>query len=104
MAGIYIHIPFCRQKCYYCDFYKTVNTSLTGNFIAALKLEIQQRKNYLENERIGDHWQFRLKAVIQSDRFRPPITDKASHFIHLNIRSSDDSMKMAQWKKIKPLN
>lgn len=50
MAGIYIHIPFCRQKCYYCDFYKTVNTSLTGKFLSALKTEIVQRRNYLENE------------------------------------------------------
>lgn len=52
MSGIYIHIPFCRQKCYYCDFYKTVNTSLTEKFLSALKLEIQQRKNYLDNELI----------------------------------------------------
>ena len=50
MAGIYVHIPFCRQKCYYCDFYKTVNTSLTQKFIDALQFEAIQRKNYLENE------------------------------------------------------
>ncbi|HSO88260.1 MAG TPA: radical SAM family heme chaperone HemW [Draconibacterium sp.] len=50
MAGIYVHIPFCRQKCYYCDFYKTVNTSLTRKFISALENEIIQRKDYFENE------------------------------------------------------
>ncbi|MCF6356214.1 MAG: radical SAM family heme chaperone HemW [Draconibacterium sp.] len=50
MAGIYIHIPFCRQKCYYCDFYKTLNTSLTKEFLSALKNEIQQNANYLEKE------------------------------------------------------
>ncbi len=52
MAGIYIHIPFCRQKCYYCDFYKTVNTTLTEKFLSALKTEIIQRENYLENEEV----------------------------------------------------
>jgi len=52
MAGIYVHIPFCRQKCYYCDFYKTVNTSLTDKFILALQGEIAHRKNYLENESV----------------------------------------------------
>ncbi|MDX8337821.1 radical SAM family heme chaperone HemW [Draconibacterium sp. IB214405] len=52
MAGIYIHIPFCRQKCYYCDFYKTVNTSLQLDFIKALKSEVNLRKNYLNNESI----------------------------------------------------
>ena len=52
MAGIYIHIPFCQQKCYYCDFYKTVNTSLTGSFINALLKELTLRKNYIEGEKI----------------------------------------------------
>ncbi|MCY1721893.1 radical SAM family heme chaperone HemW [Prolixibacteraceae bacterium Z1-6] len=50
MAGIYIHIPFCRQKCYYCDFYKTVNTSLKQKFLSVLKEETKVRKNYLQNE------------------------------------------------------
>jgi oxygen-independent coproporphyrinogen-3 oxidase len=52
MAGIYIHIPFCRQKCYYCDFYKTVNTSLQHDFIGALKNEAKVRKNYLNDETV----------------------------------------------------
>ncbi|HYQ59034.1 MAG TPA: radical SAM family heme chaperone HemW [Draconibacterium sp.] len=52
MAGIYIHIPFCRQKCYYCDFYKTVNNSLQQKFINALKNETKLRKNYLNKEPI----------------------------------------------------
>ena len=52
MAGIYIHIPFCRQKCYYCDFYKTINNSLTSQFIKALKKEILFRKNFTEGEKI----------------------------------------------------
>lgn len=49
MAGIYLHIPFCRQKCYYCDFYKTVNTSLLPEFLEALLWEAKIRKNYLES-------------------------------------------------------
>lgn len=52
MAGIYVHIPFCRQKCYYCDFYKTVNTSLTSRFINALKKEAVLRKEYLAGEQV----------------------------------------------------
>ncbi|HKI90557.1 MAG TPA: radical SAM family heme chaperone HemW [Draconibacterium sp.] len=52
MAGVYIHIPFCRQKCYYCDFYKTINTGLTDRFISVLQKEIKLRKNYLEGEHV----------------------------------------------------
>lgn len=50
MAGIYIHIPFCKQKCYYCDFYKTLNTGRVADFVAALKKEATERKDYLEGE------------------------------------------------------
>jgi oxygen-independent coproporphyrinogen-3 oxidase len=52
MAGIYIHVPFCRQKCYYCDFYKTVNTGQISNFISAVKKESISRKDYVEGEKI----------------------------------------------------
>ena len=52
MAGIYVHIPFCRQKCYYCDFYKTVNVSLQQKFLLILKEEAKVRKNYLQGESI----------------------------------------------------
>lgn len=49
MAGIYVHVPFCRQKCYYCDFYKTVNTSQKENFIWAIQKEANKRKTYIES-------------------------------------------------------
>jgi oxygen-independent coproporphyrinogen III oxidase len=52
MAGIYIHIPFCRQKCYYCDFYKTVNTNQTDTFISALSKETALRKRYIPEEKV----------------------------------------------------
>ncbi|MCD6354923.1 MAG: radical SAM family heme chaperone HemW, partial [Prolixibacteraceae bacterium] len=52
MAGIYIHIPFCRQKCYYCDFYKTIDTQLISQFSGALKKEIILRANYSGEEKI----------------------------------------------------
>ena len=50
MAGIYIHIPFCKQKCHYCNFYSTISHKYHNEFIAALLLEINSRKNYLNNK------------------------------------------------------
>ncbi len=44
-GGIYIHTPFCVQKCLYCDFYSTTNLSLTHDFLSALKTEIKIRKS-----------------------------------------------------------
>ena len=50
MSGIYIHIPFCHQKCHYCDFFKTTDTSKTDTFLSALLKEAKIRQNYLEKE------------------------------------------------------
>jgi len=51
-AGIYIHIPFCRQACHYCNFHFSTTLSLKGAFLNALQLEIAARKNYLEGKTI----------------------------------------------------
>ncbi|UCG07358.1 MAG: radical SAM family heme chaperone HemW [Desulfobacterales bacterium] len=40
-AGIYIHIPFCEKKCFYCDFYSVTDISQIPLFMVALKKEIQ---------------------------------------------------------------
>ena len=53
MAGIYIHIPFCRKKCHYCDFYRTTSLHQTTGYIEALLREIKERKGYLNKESIG---------------------------------------------------
>ncbi|MEA1874148.1 MAG: radical SAM family heme chaperone HemW [Bacteroidota bacterium] len=42
MAGIYLHIPFCRRKCAYCDFYSVARPALMESFVDALKQEIRQ--------------------------------------------------------------
>lgn len=43
MAGIYIHIPYCKKRCHYCDFYFVTNTASEKLFVDALKFEIQSR-------------------------------------------------------------
>jgi oxygen-independent coproporphyrinogen-3 oxidase len=45
MAGIYIHIPFCKQACYYCDFHFSTSLKKKDELLAALKKELQLRKN-----------------------------------------------------------
>ena len=53
MAGIYIHIPFCKQKCTYCDFhFSTTFAKYRNEMIAAIKTEIISRVNYLEGKKV----------------------------------------------------
>ena len=50
MAGIYIHIPFCKQACNYCNFYFSTSLGNKENFILALLKEIELTKEYLKGE------------------------------------------------------
>jgi oxygen-independent coproporphyrinogen-3 oxidase len=52
MAGIYIHIPFCKQACYYCDFHFSTNQSIKAELIQAIAHELVLQKNYLQGEEI----------------------------------------------------
>lgn len=52
MAGIYIHVPFCKTRCIYCDFYSTTRSELKERYIQALCLELEMRANYLQGEPI----------------------------------------------------
>lgn len=45
MAGIYIHIPFCKQKCSYCDFHFSTNLHNKSNLVKAINKELLLRKN-----------------------------------------------------------
>ncbi len=47
MAGLYIHIPFCRKVCTYCDFYKTTAVSGIPAYLEALEQEMALRAGYL---------------------------------------------------------
>ncbi len=53
MAGIYIHIPFCKSKCGYCGFYSIPSIKLKDRFLEALKAEIVARKDYLKGEKVA---------------------------------------------------
>ncbi|MCF8322251.1 MAG: radical SAM family heme chaperone HemW [Flavobacterium sp.] len=52
MSGIYIHIPFCKQACHYCDFHFSTSMKKKEEMVLALAKEIQMRKNEFENEEI----------------------------------------------------
>ncbi len=55
MAGIYIHIPFCRQACNYCNFHFSTSLHYKNDFVAALlnEIQLQAAANYLQNQSIA---------------------------------------------------
>jgi oxygen-independent coproporphyrinogen-3 oxidase len=53
MAGIYIHIPFCKQACHYCDFHFSTSLNNKDYFLKALKKEIELQKEYFNRYPLG---------------------------------------------------
>jgi len=52
MAGLYIHIPFCKQACHYCDFHFSTNQDQRTRLCQAIAKEINLQHSYLDNEPI----------------------------------------------------
>lgn len=52
MAGLYIHIPFCKQACHYCDFHFSTTLDYRDEMVKAIGKEISLRKEYLSGETI----------------------------------------------------
>jgi oxygen-independent coproporphyrinogen III oxidase len=52
MAGIYLHIPFCKQACHYCDFHFSTSTRSKQALLEAISSELTTRRSYLEEQPI----------------------------------------------------
>ena len=52
MAGIYIHIPFCKQRCNYCAFYSSTLYNIKKDYADAVCKELEMRKDYADGEEI----------------------------------------------------
>lgn len=94
MAGIYIHIPFCRKKCFYCDFYKTTAVSQKPLFLKMLQEEIRMQQNYLGGETVDTVYfgggtpsvlnQPELRGIIDLLRLHHIVSDTAEITVEAN--------------------
>lgn len=52
MAGIYVHIPFCRQLCYYCDFYKCISLARKEQLLDAVMEELSAERDFIPDRSV----------------------------------------------------
>jgi oxygen-independent coproporphyrinogen-3 oxidase len=108
MAGIYLHIPFCRQACHYCNFHFATSLHRKNDFIPALLKEMAVRKDYTGGEAIetiyfGGGTPSLLEAaeverILQQVQTLFPVAEGAE----ITLEANPDDMtaeRLAAWRK-----
>ena len=86
MSGIYIHIPFCKQACHYCDFHFSTSMNRKGQMVLALAKELQLRKTEFDNETIETiYFGGGTPSVLTSDEINFLINE-----VYLNYKVSEN--------------
>ncbi|MEL6607014.1 MAG: radical SAM family heme chaperone HemW [Bacteroidota bacterium] len=109
MAGIYIHVPFCKQACHYCDFHFSTNTRLKKTMLEAMEKELELRKDYLAHAPIqsiyfGGGTPSLLEAPLLADLFQ----HISQHFVvqsgaEVTLEANPDDItleKLKAWKSL----
>jgi oxygen-independent coproporphyrinogen III oxidase len=108
MAGIYIHVPFCKQACTYCNFHFSTNLGLQNDFTAALLKETELRRPYLQGETVETiYLGGGTPSLLSSSALQQIMDSVARHFtigpnpeITLEANPDDMSPELLQaWKK-----
>ena len=108
MAGIYIHIPFCKQACYYCNFHFSTSLRRKNELVAALLSEINLRKDYLAGENIETMYfgggtpslctKYEVQSMIESIRNTFNVFADAEVTLEANPDDITDE-KLKEWKE-----
>lgn len=95
---IYLHIPFCKQKCSYCNFHFSTSFSLKDEMLSAIKKEIQLRYNELENKTLKSlYFGGGTPSVLSGDEIKSLIDEIQKYFsfdnnIEITLESNPDDL------------
>lgn len=108
MAGIYIHIPFCRKACTYCDFHFSTNSTTAERVYAAMEHELEHRVGYLGSASIRTMYlgggtpsllePVRLERLLRTVRTNFPVAEDAEITLEANPDDVTGDMIEA-WKR-----
>ncbi len=108
MAGIYIHIPFCKQACFYCNFHFSTSLRRKNELVASLLSEIKLREDYLNDEPIETiYFGGGTPSLLQVPDIRSLIEKIFSIFkvdpdVEITIETNPDDIteeKLKEWKE-----
>lgn len=113
MAGIYIHIPFCKQKCHYCNFFSVASVKWREEFVQALLKEMELRKDYLEGEKVNTiYFGGGTPSLLSISHLALLISNLASHFnidhsAEITLEANPDDLNadfLSELKAATPVN
>jgi oxygen-independent coproporphyrinogen-3 oxidase len=108
MAGIYLHIPFCRQACHYCNFHFSTSLKLKNEFVDALLKEIRLQKNYLPAEPVNTiYFGGGTPSLLTVEELSTILQTLRSHFLvspdaEITLEANPDDIndqKLSDWKQ-----
>lgn len=106
MAGIYIHIPFCKKKCYYCDFCSVVISTGRDEYISNLINETKIRKDYLGDEAIETiYFGGGTPSILPSNSINNILATIYKNFrvssnLEITLEANPDDISMAYLKEL----
>ena len=109
MAGIYLHIPFCKQACAYCNFHFTTSLRYKEDLVTALLQEIDLRKDFLKGEKISTvYFGGGTPSLLSINECRALLNKLRQHFdvlshAEITLEANPDDItkeKLAAWKEV----
>ena len=107
MAGIYLHIPLCKQACYYCDFHFSTYFGLESGIVKALSKELTLQKSYLGKNKIETIYFGGGTPTVLSVRDLESLiniifkTFNVSHDPEITIEANPDDMTYSKTEELK---
>jgi oxygen-independent coproporphyrinogen-3 oxidase len=108
MAGIYLHIPFCKKACHYCNFHFSTQTADMQVFVDTLIQEIALQKSYIKEPIETIYFGGGTPSLLEEAQLKEILAAIDAHFeiadvIECTLEANPDDMhpsKIAAWKKI----
>jgi len=106
LAGIYIHIPFCKQSCSYCDFHFSISLKYKTDLVKALVLEIENRKHQLTSEINTIYFGGGTPSLLNDDELKLIIDAVHQNYnvasnIELTLECNPDDLSKNKLKELK---
>ncbi|MHA7877316.1 MAG: radical SAM family heme chaperone HemW [Bacteroidota bacterium] len=109
MAGIYIHIPFCKQACHYCDFHFSTNTRLQGPMLQAIAKELYIRRTYMGGAQVKSiYLGGGTPSLLTPNALETLLTQIDQHFslnsiMEVTLEANPDDITLAQLQSLRAL-